>query len=113
MDFHVPTEMNQEVERFRSFVDEKVKPHLTTWYHEKAIPRSFFSAMGMGGWFGFTWNQGRISVRPSLRGALLIEELARLSPGSAVAFLAHNDLGITGLRLFPTDDLLRRYGEPA
>jgi alkylation response protein AidB-like acyl-CoA dehydrogenase len=113
MDFHVPTEMNQEVERFQSFVDEKVKPHLTTWYHEKAIPRSFFSAMGMGGWFGFTWNQGRISARPSLRGALLIEELARLSPGSAVAFLAHNDLGITGLRLFPTDDLLRRYGEPA
>jgi alkylation response protein AidB-like acyl-CoA dehydrogenase len=104
--------MSHEVERFQSLMDEQMKPHLTTWYHEKAIPRSFFSAMGEGGWFGFTWDQGKISSRPSLRGALLIERLANLSPGVAVAFLAHNDLGITGLRLFPTDDL-PSYGERA
>ena len=113
MDFHVPREMNHEVERFQSVLDMQVKPHLTSWYHEKAIPRTFFSAMGEGGWFGFTWDRDRIWARPSLRGALLIEKLARLSPGVAVAFLAHNDLGITGLRLFPTDDLPAGFGEPA
>jgi len=112
MDFQVPAEMDTEVERFQTFLDAQVKSRLSKWYHERTIPRSFFSAAGEGGWFGFTWEKGRISASPALRGALLIERLARLSSGVAVAFLAHNDLGMTGLNLFPTHDL-SLYGENA
>jgi alkylation response protein AidB-like acyl-CoA dehydrogenase len=113
MDFQVPEEMNHEVERFRASLNEQVKPYLSTWYHERTIPRGFLSTMGGGGWFGVIWGGNKILPRPSLRGALLIEELARISPGVAVTFLAHNDLGITGLRLFPTAALLANYGEKA
>lgn len=112
MDFQVPAEMDLEAERFQAFLDAQIKSRLTKWYQEKTIPRSFFSSVGEEGWFGFTWNGTGISSRPALRGALLIERLARLSSGVAVAFLAHNDLGITGLSLFPTLDI-SGYGENA
>jgi alkylation response protein AidB-like acyl-CoA dehydrogenase len=113
MDFHVPEELSSEVERFRLFLDEKVKSRLPTWYRDRSIPRSFLEELGSGGWFGFVWGGSRIRPRPALRGALLIETLARLSPGAAVTFLAHNDLGITGLNLFSKKNLLDAYAGKA
>lgn len=113
MDFSVPESVKNELKIFQEFLDEQVKPHLAGWYQRKTLARELFSKMGKGGWFGFSWKNGTISKKDSLRGAILIEHLARISPGVAVAFLAHNDLGIAGLELFSSDDLLRAYGEQA
>jgi alkylation response protein AidB-like acyl-CoA dehydrogenase len=44
---------------------------------------------------------------------LIQEELAKLSPGVAVAVLAHINLGLTGLFLFGSEDLQKKYGEAA
>jgi len=69
--------------------------------------------MGESGWFGFSFQEGQLSKLSALREALLAEHLARLSPGVAVAILAHVDLGLTGLWLFGSERLQERYGKRA
>jgi alkylation response protein AidB-like acyl-CoA dehydrogenase len=113
MDFAVPDTFQDEVKRFRTLLDNVMRPKFSAWYQERALPREFFSEMGRGGWFGFSWGDGGILKRSSIRSALLLEELAKVSPGVAVAFLAHNDLGVSGLKLFAGPELVRRYGEAA
>jgi alkylation response protein AidB-like acyl-CoA dehydrogenase len=54
-----------------------------------------------------------LAKRPALREALLAEELARLSPGAAVAALAHADLGMMGLCLFGSAALQRQHAPDA
>ena len=48
-----------------------------------------------------------------MREALLSEQLAIISPGVAVAVLAHADLGLMGLWLFGSEDLKKKYGPKA
>ena len=111
MDFAIPDILQAEIRRFRALLNEVLKPRFSAWYQERVLPREFFSEMGKGGWYGFSWEEGRIRKRSSLRSALLLEELARVSPGVAVAYLAHNDLGVSGLRLYSGEEQLRQYGE--
>ena len=49
----------------------------------------------------------------ALREALIAEELAKASPGIAVAVLAHVNLGLTGLFLFGSEQLKKSYGPSA
>ncbi len=113
MDFAVPDNVRDEVWRFRALLDEVMRPKFSAWYLERALPREFFSEMGRGGWFGFSWGEEGILKLSAIRSALLLEELAKVSPGVAVAFLAHNDLGVSGLRLFAGGELTQKYGEAA
>jgi len=113
MDFSIPLDLSEEVAHFNTFLEEKLVPELSTWYQSGAVPRRFFSAMGGGGWLGFSFQEARLSKLPALRAALLGEQLAMLSPGVAVAILAHVDLGLTGLWLFGSDMIKERYGKAA
>jgi alkylation response protein AidB-like acyl-CoA dehydrogenase len=113
MDFTIPKEINQEKERFKEFLDRQVKPNLPEWYRDGAVPSSFHLTMGQGGWYGFKLTNGRIEKQPGLRSAILGEEIAALSPGVAVAVLAQSELGLTGLWLYASDALTRKYAEPA
>jgi len=44
---------------------------------------------------------------------MLAETLAKVSPGIAVAILAHIDLGLAGLHLFGSEYLQKKFGVPA
>lgn len=88
-------------------------PHLAAWNEKGGIPVSFFPTMAEGGWLGFRSRPGRLEKLPALRGALVAEEIAKISPGTAVALLVHVDLGLTGLWLFGPPELLEQYGGPA
>ena len=46
MALEVPEEFIQDLENFKSYLDEHLMPHLSKWYREGAIPRSFFQDMG-------------------------------------------------------------------
>ena len=100
MDFSIPSKLSKDADRFKKFLGEKLLPNLSTWYHEGTIPRNFYADVGKGGWFGFTWKGGRLDRQTFVREALLSEQLAIISPGVAVAVLAHGDLGLMGLWLF-------------
>lgn len=113
MDFSIPAELSQDRDRFKGFLDEHLVPHLSVWYQEGAIPRSFFDAVGKGGWFGFEVKQGLLEKLSALRGAMVSEQIATISPGVAVAVLAHVDLGLTGLWLFGSQELKEKYANAA
>jgi alkylation response protein AidB-like acyl-CoA dehydrogenase len=69
--------------------------------------------MGKGGWFGIELKKDQLLKGSALREALVVEELAKVSPGVAVAALAQIDLGLMGLLLFGSDSLKKHYGDSA
>ncbi|MGE5256654.1 MAG: acyl-CoA dehydrogenase family protein [Hyphomicrobiales bacterium] len=113
MDFAIPRHLQDELDRFREFLAEDMASRISEWYRQKEIPREFFEKVGMAGWYGFEVSQGRLVRRPALREALIAEELARVSPGAAIAALAHADLGMMGLCLFGSEALQRQYARDA
>jgi len=113
MDFEVPGRILQDRDKLRAFFGDQVTPHLATWYREGAVPSSLFSAFGDEGWLGFEMGQSSLEKHPALKGSLVAEELAKISPGVAVSVLAHVDLGLTGLWLFGSPELQQKYGPSA
>jgi acyl-CoA dehydrogenase len=113
MDFSTSRKTSEELGRFRTFLAENLSPHLTLWYEQGAVPRSFFSLMAREGWFNFSFEENRVVKLSALRQALLTEETAKRSPGVAVAVLAHQDLGLSGLWLFGSEPLQKKYGPSA
>ena len=113
MDFSISRNTLEELKRFRTFLHENLSPRLSFWYEQGAVPRPFFSRMAEEGWFNFFMEKNRLKKHSALRQALLAEEMAKISPGVAVAVLAHQDLGLTGLWLFGSDLLHKKYGPPA
>ena len=113
MDFSIPVELAAELADFDVFLKEKVSPNLPTWNREGIVPRSFFQMMGSAGWYGYRWQDDRLVKRPGLRETLLLERIAKLSPGVAVTVLIVSDLGLTALNLFGTDGQLKRFGAGA
>ena len=113
MDFTVPEAIAEEIAQFKSFLDTHLKPYISTWYKSGEVPSDFYHRMGEGGWFGIQWADNRLVKTAALREALIEEELAKISPGVAVAVLAHVNLGFTGLYLFGSDDQKKKYGRSA
>ena len=104
MDFTIPDKLSQDTGRFEAFLQGQVVPKVSSWYKDGAVSRSFFQAMGQDGWFGFALQGRRLVKESAWRAAVVMEKLAALSPGVAVAALAHADLGLTGLWRFGSED---------
>ena len=113
MDFSVPKKVSEEIVRFNEFIKSNVTSELPRWYQDRQIPVGFFQAMGKGGWYGIHLKKGQLVRGSALREALLAEELAKVSPGVAVAVLAQVDLGLMGLFLFGSNRLKTHYGKAA
>lgn len=113
MDFAIPEKLIQEMQDFNSFLDEHLKPRLSKWNQERAIPRDFYEAMGRGGWLGFGAEKGRFFEESTLKQALIMEALAKISPGVAVAILVIASLGMKGLLLFGSETHKQTYFESA
>jgi alkylation response protein AidB-like acyl-CoA dehydrogenase len=113
MDFEIPSELREDMQRFKAFLSEHLAPNLSSWYRYRAVPRSFFLALGREGRFGFELKEGRLSKQPALKAAMAMEQLAAVSPGVAVAVLGQVDLGLMGLWLFGSEALKEEYALPA
>ena len=100
MDFSIPAELSKELEHFQEFIKSHLKSELSVWNKSREIPRQFFQALGDGNWYGLEPKNGELSKGSALREALLAEAVAKVSPGVAVAILAHIDLGLSGVYLF-------------
>jgi alkylation response protein AidB-like acyl-CoA dehydrogenase len=113
MDFSIPEKLSEEVTRFNEFIRSTIIAELPKWYKNQKIPVDFFQTMGKGGWFGIELKEGRLIRASALRNILIAEELAKVSPGVAVAVLAQIELGLMGLFLFGSDHLKELYGSSA
>jgi short/branched chain acyl-CoA dehydrogenase len=113
MDFAIPKSLADEMLSFKQFIEDRIKSELPGWYQSQTIPSEFFREMGAGRWFGIELKEGRLIRGSTLKEAFIAEELAKVSPGAAVAALAHVDLGLMALMLFGSDNLKARYGSSA
>jgi alkylation response protein AidB-like acyl-CoA dehydrogenase len=109
MDFAIPEKIAEDLERFRAFLQTHMEPHLAGWYKQEDIPRQFVQRMGNDGWLGFSQEDGNIVEQSALRQAVLCENLATVSPGVAVAALAHISLGTAPLFMFGSEELKQKY----
>ncbi len=113
MDFSFPEKLLAEFSQFKDFLNSGFEKRLNSWYRRRDLPREFFAELGRSGGYGFGVSEGCLVKRSAFREALFAEELARRSPGAAIAALAHADLGMMGLFLFGSRQLQRRYAEKA
>lgn len=113
MDFAIPTAVSEDIARFKEFIKLHIVPNLPSWNRQHGIPPAFFHRMGEGGWFGLKFKNGRLTRESALMEALVAEALAVVSPGIAIAALAHIDLGLMGLFLFGSQDHHQTYGPDA
>jgi alkylation response protein AidB-like acyl-CoA dehydrogenase len=113
MDFNIPEIWIEDLKGFTIFMDDYIAPNLPAWYRAQEIPRHFFRRMAEGGWTGFTVSRGKIKRLATLRAALIYDELARMSPGLALASLVNAELGIMGLYLFGSESVVADQGKDA
>ena len=113
MDFSIPAEVSEDLILYREVIKTHVKSQLTTWNKKREIPRDFFQTLGAGGWYGLKTENEDLARGSVLREALMAEEVAKVSPGVAVAILAHIDLGLSGLFHFGSKRLREKFGIPA
>ncbi len=113
MDFSFPEKLLSEFSQFKDFLNSGFETRLNAWYRRRDLPREFFAELGRAAGYGFGLSEGGLVKRSAFREALFAEELARRSPGAAIAALAHADLGMMGLFLFGSRQLQRRYAEKA
>jgi alkylation response protein AidB-like acyl-CoA dehydrogenase len=113
MNFAIPAAASEDIARFQDFIKTDLTGNLWSWNKKREIPPEFFQQMGEGGWFGLAFKDGRLKRKSALKEAFVAEELAAVSPGVAIAALAHIDLGLMGLHLFGTQQHHQVYGAEA
>ena len=113
MDFSIPDALRREEKLFKEFLSSYLIPKMNEWYKKGEVPRDFHRVMGEHGRLGFDMKDGKLVRQSVQRYALIGETLAAVSPGVAVATLAHVDLGLMGLWLYGSDKLKKKYGPSA
>ena len=113
MDFALPTEITEDTDKFEAFIRTEIVPDLPDWSHKKELPHALFPKMGAQGWFGLKYENGSLIRKSALKESVVAEKLAQISPGVAIATLAHIDLGLMGLYLFGSRDLQQKHGPAA
>lgn len=109
----VPEDIQKDLERFDAFLEAEVEPQLRGWERENQVPRAFFERLAQAGWLGVYWDGSGLAARPGLRETLVLERLARISPGVAVTLLIVSDLGLTTLMRYGRPSVLERLGKGA
>ena len=109
MNFAMPDKVVQDLDRFTNFLRNHMEPFVGEWYKKEVIPREFFHNLGQDGWLGFTRKNGRLVEQSSLKQTILMEKLARISPGVAVAVMVQISLGMVPLFLFGSEEQKENY----
>ena len=113
MDFAIADEITEDLEQFAAFLRTQMEPFLAEWYKREAVPREFFQDLGKEGWLGFTLRNGEFVEHSYVRQTILLEQLAKISPGVAVAIMVQTSLGMVPLYLFGSEKQKKTYLTPA
>jgi short/branched chain acyl-CoA dehydrogenase len=109
MDFAMPDKVVKDLDTFTDFLRDHMEPFVGEWYKKEVIPREFFHNLGQDGWLGFTRKNGRLVEQSSLKQTILMEKLAKISPGVAVAVVVQISLGMAPLFLFGSEEQQENY----
>lgn len=93
----------------REFVEREVAPYAADWDKEDACPVQLWPVIGSLGFFGIFVSQqcGGAGMGLTER-TIILEEVARYSPGLAIAMMTH-DLAIAAIYNFGTEDQKKEY----
>ena len=110
MDFELPEESRIIRDTIRRFMEEEVRPHVVEWERNRIFPEDVVRALGQMGFLGMTVPEtyGGSGIT-SVDQAIVIEEIARISPSIAVTVSVNS--GIIGdmLTRFGNEEQKRRY----
>ncbi len=97
--------------RARTFVADRILPHVATWERDKDFPRELFRAAGAAGFLGLRFPADVGGSGPDVRAqAVWVEELSRALCGGLAADLgATTDLAGTYIHAAGTDDQRHRF----
>lgn len=109
MDFSVPNDLKIELEKFNKFLKSYLQPKLPHWHKERTYSTELFKEFGDKNWLGFDELDGKIVEQSLLKQSLLMESLAKMSPGIAIAILVQISLGTKGLHLFGTEQQKKKF----
>ncbi|MEJ2365261.1 MAG: acyl-CoA dehydrogenase family protein [Deltaproteobacteria bacterium] len=109
MDFAMSEKVVQELDKFTDFLRDRMEPFVGDWYKKEVIPKEFFHNLGQDGWLGFTRKNGRLVEQSYLKQTILMEKLAKISPGVAVAVAVQISLGMVPLFLFGSEEQKENY----
>ncbi|MCG6982539.1 MAG: acyl-CoA dehydrogenase family protein [Deltaproteobacteria bacterium] len=113
MNFAMSDNLARDLEKFNDLLRGHLEPFLNQWYKKEAIPREFFQRLGQDGWLGFTGKNGQFVEQSYLKQTILMEKLATISPGVAVAVMVQISLGMVPLFLFGSEPQKETYLPPA
>jgi alkylation response protein AidB-like acyl-CoA dehydrogenase len=113
MDFAIPAGYLENLNEYKQFLAQHLKPYLSAWYSGGEIPREFFTKLGSAGFLGFDAQNGVLHEQPVLKQALIEEHLGTVSPGVGVAVLVHVSLGAKGILLFGNEEQKKACLPPA
>ncbi len=113
MDFELTAEDKAFDEEVQGFVDDFIKPNLSQWHNEKAIPRQYWKELGQREWLLLQRDGDRLVERPMMQLAILYDRISEMSPGCGIAAFANNQLGVYAPYTWGSDMIRERWVEPA
>ena len=113
MDFELTAEDKAFDEEARGFVDDYIKPNLSQWHHEKALPRDYWKQLGKREWVLLRRDGDRLVERPMMQLAILYDRISEISPGAGIGAFANNQLGVYAPYTWGNEMIQERWIEPA
>ncbi len=113
MDFELTAEDKAFDEEARGFVDDYIKPNLSQWHHEKALPRDYWKQLGKREWLLLRRDGDRLVERPMMQLAILYDRISEISPGAGIGAFANNQLGVYAPYTWGNEMIQERWIEPA
>ncbi|MBW7887592.1 MAG: acyl-CoA dehydrogenase [Bacteroidetes bacterium] len=94
----------------REFAEKEIKPIVMEYDESQEFPKELFSKLGGLGFLGITFPEeyGGAGLSP-LESAIIIEELARVDPSTALGVAAHNGLCTNHIFLFAGEVQKKKY----
>ena len=110
MDFRLTEEQQQVRQMVREFAQREIAPHVMEWDEAQHFPTDVIKALGELGLLGAIFEEEHGGAGLSYVDYVhVIEELAAVESGIALAVAAHNSLAAGHLRLAGNDAQLRRW----
>jgi alkylation response protein AidB-like acyl-CoA dehydrogenase len=113
VDFELTDEEKAFDEEVVGFVDDYIRPNLSQWHKEKAIPRQYWKELGSREWLLLRRDGDRLVERSMIQLATMYDRISELSPGAGIAAFANNQLGVFAPYTFGSDHIQERWVEPA
>jgi len=113
MDFELTEEEKAFDQEVRGFVDDYIRPNLSQWHSDHALPREWWRELGKREWLLLRRDGDRLVERPMMQLAIMYDRISEVSPGCGIAAFANNQLGVYAPFTWGNEGIRERFVGPA